>query len=470
MGKVKMINSRLRMKTEGDINLSAERKKWQQSYLNQQSNQLLKKDNKYFLSQSLSTPCLNVLKSAAGIYIEDQQGKKLMDFHGNNVHQFGFKNPKIIEAVKKEMDKLPFSTRRYTNEKTVELAERLAEIAPGDLNKVLFAPGGSEAVSMAVKLSRKITGNFKMVSMWDSFHGATLDAISVGGQAQFSRGMGPLLSGVEHVLPFNSYRCPFGECSECGFKCLDYLEFVLARDDEIGALIVETIRNTDVQIPPEIYYKRVRELCSKYDVLLILDEIPIALGRTAFNFAFEHYGIVPDIVILGKGLGGGIFPLAAIIAREDFDQADDISLGHFTHEKSPTAAAAALAALDFLEKEKLLSHTREIGNYFGSKLKELQQKYEIIGDVRGIGLLYGLELVQNRETKEKAAEKAEKIMYRALTRGLNFKVSKGNVISLSPPLVINKTEIDQAVKILDQSIAEVLNNDINLKGAKNELK
>lgn len=447
-----------KMKTEGDINLSEERKKWQQEYLDQQSNELLKRDNKCFLSQSLSTPCLNVLESAEGIYIEDQQGKKLMDFHGNNVHQFGFKNPKIIEAVKKEMDKLPFSTRRYTNLKTVELAERLAEIAPGNLNKVLFAPGGSEAVSMAVKLSRKITGDFKMISMWDSFHGATLDAISVGGQAQFSRGMGPLLSGVEHVLPFDSYRCPFGECSECNFKCLDYLEFVLSRNDEIGALIIETIRNTDVKIPPKIYYKRIRKLCSQYNVLLILDEIPIALGRTGQNFAFEHYGIVPDILILGKGLGGGVFPFSAIICREDFDQADDISLGHFTHEKSPTAAAAALAALDFLKEEKLLSQTRKMGEYLGSKLKKLQQKYEIIGDVRGIGLLYGIELVEDRKTKEKAALKAEKIMYSALTKGLNFKISKTNTISLSPPLIINKDQIDQAVNILDQSIAEVLKN------------
>ncbi len=451
-----MADSMLKMKTEGDINLSEERKKWQNDYLDQKSIEILKEDQKYFLSQSLSTPCLNVLKAAEGIYIEDQQGKKLMDFHGNNVHQFGFKNPKIIEAVKKELERLPFSTRRYTNSKTVELARRLAEIAPGDLNKILFAPGGSEAVSMAVKLSRKITGNFKILSMWDSFHGATLDAISVGGQAQFSRGMGPLLSGVEHLLPYNSYRCPLGDCQQCNLKCHDYLEFVLSRDDEIGALIVETIRNTDVQIPPREYYQKIRELCNKYEVLLILDEIPIALGRTAKNFAFEHYGIVPDILILGKGLGGGVLPLAAIITREDFDQADDISLGHFTHEKSPTAAAAGLAALDFIKEEKLLSHSREMGDYLGSRLNELQQKYELIGDVRGIGLLYGIELVEDRATKEKAALKAEKIMYSALTKGLNFKISKANTISLSPPLIINQKQIDQAVNILDQSIAEVL--------------
>ena len=177
------------MRTEGDTNLSQARKKWQQTYLDQESKELLDLDNKYFLSQSLSTPCLNVLKSAEGSYLEDQQGKKILDFHGNNVHQFGFKNNKVIKAVKKQLDSLPFSTRRYTNSRAVELAQKLTEIAPENLNKVLFAPGGSEAVSMAIKLSRKITGNFKIVSMWDSFHGATLDAISVGGQAQFSRGM-----------------------------------------------------------------------------------------------------------------------------------------------------------------------------------------------------------------------------------------------------------------------------------------
>jgi len=172
-------------KLEGDINISEKRKAWQENNLNDETWSILKEDERYFLKQSLSTPCLNVLKGAYGIYIEDLQGRRYMDFHGNNVHQVGFGNPYVIEAIKKQLDELPFCTRRYTNKVAIELAKKLAELAPGNLNKVLFAPGGAEAVSMAIKLARVYTGRYKTISMWDSFHGATLDTISIGGEAVF---------------------------------------------------------------------------------------------------------------------------------------------------------------------------------------------------------------------------------------------------------------------------------------------
>jgi 4-aminobutyrate aminotransferase len=193
-------------KTEGDINISENRKDWQKRHISVETMDILERDAEFFLHQSLSTPCLNVLEECEGIYLIDKQGRKIMDFHGNNVHQAGFRNPYIIERVKAQMDKLPFSPRRYTNEPSIELAKKLTELLPENLNKVLFAPGGTSAVSMALKLARYATGKHKMVVFWDSFHGASIDAISAGGESLFRSTIGPLLPGVEHVPPPTSYR------------------------------------------------------------------------------------------------------------------------------------------------------------------------------------------------------------------------------------------------------------------------
>lgn len=188
-------------RSEGDLNLSFRRKAWQKEHIDDESMALLDDDMRYFLKQSLSTPCLNTMGACEGIYIEDLQGRRYMDFHGNNVHQVGFANPDVIGAIKKQLDALPFCTRRYTNAVAVKLAKKLAEIAQGSLNKSLFCPGGAEAVGMAIKLARVATGRHKTISMWDSFHGATLDTISIGGEAIFRQDMGPLLPGTEHVPP-----------------------------------------------------------------------------------------------------------------------------------------------------------------------------------------------------------------------------------------------------------------------------
>ncbi|MFW5787831.1 MAG: aminotransferase class III-fold pyridoxal phosphate-dependent enzyme, partial [Halanaerobiales bacterium] len=183
------------IKDEGDINISPYRKRWQKDNLSKNTKHWLAEDKKYFLQQSLSTPCLNVLKSSSGIYLEDLTEKKIMDFHGNNVHQVGFGNSHVIKNVIDQLQKLPFSTRRYTNLKVIELARKITELAPGDLNKVLLAPGGTTAVGIALKLARVTTGRFKTLSMWDSFHGASIDAISVGGESAFRKSIGPLLTG-----------------------------------------------------------------------------------------------------------------------------------------------------------------------------------------------------------------------------------------------------------------------------------
>jgi 4-aminobutyrate aminotransferase len=446
-------------KSEGDINISRRRDAWQKNHIDAESRALLAEDTKYFLKQSLSTPCLNTMRACEGIYIEDLQGRRYMDFHGNNVHQVGFSNPDVIAAIKKQLDELPFCTRRYTNRIAVDLARKLAEIAPGDLNKSLFCPGGAEAVGMALKLARLATGRHKTISMWDSFHGATLDTISIGGESIFRQGMGPLLAGTEHAPPPDEYRCVFG-CADrggCDLVCADYVEYILEKEGDIAAVISEPIRSTPY-IPRPEYWQKIRQACDRHGALLIFDEIPHSLGRTGKMFTFENFGVTPDIVVIGKGLGGGVLPLAAMIAREGLDVAGERALGHYTHEKNPVLCAAALAAIDYIEKHQLVDHARRLGQYSLKRLNDMQQRHGLIGDVRGLGLFLGIELVKNPHSRERAEDEAEAVMYAALSKGVSFKITMGNILTLTPALTITKKEMDTALDIIEECIAGIEKN------------
>jgi 4-aminobutyrate aminotransferase len=445
-------------KSEGDINISPRREKWQNEHIDAESRSLLDEDARYFLKQSLSTPCLNTMRACEGIYIEDMQGRRYMDFHGNNVHQVGFANPDVINAIKNQLDALSFCTRRYTNRVAVELAKKLADIAPGKLNKSLFCPGGAEAIGMAVKLARVATGRHKTISMWDSFHGATLDTISIGGEAIFRQDMGPLLPGTEHVPPPDEYHCVFG-CSDrggCDLVCANYVEYILEKEGDIAAVIAEPIRSTPY-IPRPGYWQKIRQACDRHGALLIFDEIPHALGRTGKMFTFENFDTVPDIVVIGKGLGGGVFPLAAMIASEALDVAGDRAMGHYTHEKSPVGCAAALATINYIETHNLVEHARKLGQHALERLNEIKDRYPVIGDVRGLGLFLGIELVKDRQTRERACDEAEAVMYAALSKGLSFKLTMGNIITLTPALTITRQEMDKALDIIEGCIAEVDN-------------
>lgn len=388
--------------------------------------ELLAADAKVFLHQSLSTPCMDVLSGATGIYIINQQGKKYMDFHGNSVHQLGYQNKYITDRVKAQMDTLSFSPRRFTNQPAIRLAERLTT---GDLSRVLFAPGGTSAIGMALKLARVVTGKYKTISMYDSFHGASMDSISVGGEYQFHQDIGPLLPGNIHVPPPDTQRGIWKD--EMAY--VDYIEYVIEKEGDIGALVAETIRSTDVIIPSVQYWKRLREICTRHGVLLILDEIPICMGRTGTLYAWQQYDIIPDIVVLGKGLGAGLVPMAAMLCKEEFNKAAHISLGHYTHEKNPLGAAAALAALDYMEEYKVLDHVMEMEAHIRSRLKSYS--------TRGKGMLWAIE-----------ADNAEQALYRCLEQGLSFKVSSGRVLSLYPPLITTKEEMDQALDIIINAI------------------
>jgi len=441
-----------KLRSEGDINITSSRVQYWESNINEETKKLLEEDNKYFLHQSLSTPCLNVMQSCKGASITDTQGRTYLDFHGNNVHQVGFGNDEVIAAITKQMAELSFCTRRYTNKPAIELAKKLVELAPGDLDRVLFAPSGSIAIGMALKLARVKTGRFKTISMWDSFHGASLDAISIGGEAVFRSEIGPLMPGTEHVPPADAQNCPFDCGGTCSLKCADYIEYVLEKEGDVSAVIAETVRSTPY-IPPKEYWQKVRAACDRHGALLILDEIPHCLGRSGKMFTFENYGIVPDMVVIGKGLGGGIFPLAALIVREELNVMQDRALGHYTHEKSPVAAAASLAAIKYLEENNILDHVQKISEYTLDGLRKLQEKYKLIKDVRGIGLLIGVELAE--VNGKKPVDEAEAIMYKSLERGLNFKLTMGNILTLSPALTITYEEMDRALAILDSCFAEI---------------
>jgi 4-aminobutyrate aminotransferase len=442
------------LRSEGDINFSPGRRAWTAEHLSATTRAILDDDARWFLHQSLSTPCLNVLRAAQGAWVEDVEGRRYLDFHGNNVHQVGFGHPKVVAAIKRQLDELSFCTRRYTCRSAITLAKRLAELAPGQLKRVLFAPGGTSAIGMALKLARVATGRFKFVSMWESFHGASLDAISIGGEAVFRQGIGPLLPGCEHVPPPDNRHCPFKCGSACNLACADYIEYVLEHEGDVAAVIGETVRCTPF-IPPADYWRRIRAACDKHGALLILDEIPIGLGRTGRMFACEHYDVVPDMLVLGKGLGGGIFPLAALLAHESLNLAAHTALGHYTHEKNPVACAAGLATLQVIEEESLVTNAQDLGETTLAHLHELAGRHPLVGGVRGLGLLLGVELLRDPIQHVRATDEAEQVMYAALKRGLNFKVTMGNILTLTPALTVTSEEMDHALEILDACLTEV---------------
>ena len=449
--------------SEGESNLTALRRRWAETSAHGETDALLDADARHFLHQSVSTPCLSALRRAEGIWIEDLAGRRFMDFHGNGVHHIGYGHPRLIAAIKDQLDDLSFAPRRYTCEPAVALARKLAEISPGSLSKVLFATGGSDAVEIALKVARAATGRFKTVSFWDAFHGAGFGAASVGGEQLFRGGpAGPLLAGSEHVPVFDCYRNPFGYShtgrephgEACGKICAELIRTVLEKEGDVAAVVAEPTRAVPY-IPPPGFWQAVRRACDQHGALLIFDEIPTGLGKTGAMFACEHEDVVPDILVLGKSLGGGILPIAATLCRPELDVAGAWAIGHYTHEKNPVTARAALTTLEIIEDEGLVERARDLGTHALDRLAAMMDKHPLIGDVRGRGLLMGVELVTDRDSRDPAGEAAEEVFYRALERGLSFKITMGNVLTLSPPLTIEQSDLDRALDILDECLGEV---------------
>jgi 4-aminobutyrate aminotransferase len=448
---------------EGESNSSPRRQAWTKANISEDSQKLLQRDADAFLHQSVSTPCLSVITKAEGIFIEDADGRRYMDFHGNNVHHIGYGHPRLKQAITRQMDELSFAPRRFTCDPAIELAEKLAEISPGSLSKVLFSTGGSDAVEIALKVARAATGRFKTLSFWDSFHGAGFGAASVGGEQMFRSGLiGPLLPGAEHVAPFACYRCPYGhevlpdgtpDLDTCKLACANMVRYVLEREGDVAAVIAEPTRAVPY-LPPPGFWQAVREACDDHGTLLIFDEIPTGLGKTGCMFACDHDGVDPDILVMGKALGGGILPIAATLCRPELDVAGDYAIGHYTHEKNPVTTRAALTTIQIIEDEGLVEQAARVGAHALARLNDMKQRHRVIGDVRGRGLLIGIELVEERDSKKPAADLAEAVLYSALDKGVCFKITMGNVLTLTPPLITTEAQMDTALDVIDQALAE----------------
>lgn len=445
------MNSKIRP-AESDVNSSPNRTKWANANHRDDANRLLARDADVFLHQSVSTPCLGAIRRAEGIWIEDFSGNRFMDFHGNNVHHVGYGHPRLIEAISRQMNELPFAPRRFTCEVAVELAEKLASISPGSLGKVLFTTGGSDAVEVALAYARAATGRHKTISFWDAYHGTGFGARSIGGEQMFRSGpIGPLLPGNNHVPPFGDYRNAWGVREGSSDLCARQIEYVLEKEGDVGAVISEPSRCVPY-FPAAGFWKRVKAACDAHGALLIFDEIPLGLGKTGRMFSCQHEDVVPDILVIGKSLGGGILPIAATICRPELDVCKEFAFGHYTHEKNPVTARAALTTIQIIEEEGLVKNAARVGELALARLHQMKQRFTEIGDVRGRGCLFGIELVTDRETRDPADDLADKVLYESLSRGLSFKTTMGNILTFTPPLIVNENEMSKAMDIVEASI------------------
>lgn len=416
-----------------------------------------------------------LMARAEGVWYEDVNGKRYLDaLSGIYVVGVGHGNRRIIDAVKEQMELMSFSPVMHgSNPGAVRLANRLAELAPGDLNGVKLLSGGSEATEAAIKMARqyhRLTGNggkYKIISRYHSWHGSTLGSLSASGLSSRRASSEPLAPGFIHVFPPTCYRCPFGkEYPSCDITCATLIEDVIECEDPstVAAVMVEPIGHTGGIIePPEEYLPQLRELCDRHNVLLIFDEIINGGGRTGEMFAAETFGVTPDLLCLGKGISGGIAPLAALICREHIrdafwgDSAENPGFveGH-TFEGNPLAAAAGLATIDEIIDRDLCANARAMGERLRSGLAQLGEKHGIIGDIRGRGLFIGIELVADPATKARFDPPiGVTIGKQALANGLLMRFDP-HWIAFGPALTITADEIDEIISRLDITITEVL--------------
>lgn len=421
---------------------------------------LVARDAAVFLGQDQSTPCARGIVRAQGVWIEDEAGRRLIDCHGNSAHHLGYGHPRVLAAIRDQLDRLTFAPRRFACEPAAELAERLTGLAPMQPARALFLPSGSDAVETALRLARAATGRWKTVSFWGAFHGAGFGAAAVGGDPVWRhRATGPLPTGAEHVAQYDCGACPYNHRSadgtppldRCAMACARAVTDILRREGDIAAVIAEPMRAVPL-IPPPGFWAEIRRACDETGTLLIFDEIPTGLGKTGRLFASEHEGVVPDITVLGKALGGAVLPIAAVVARAGLDVAQPWSIGHYTHEKNPVTARAALAVLETIEAEDLVGRAAAMGSRLLGGLRVMAARHPGLVRPRGRGLLAGVDIADPATGLPDPAG-AESIRARAFDLGLNLKTSRGHTLTLSPPLVITDSELGRALDILDSAIA-----------------
>lgn len=419
-----------------------------------------------------------IMARAEGVHYWDVEGKRYLDaLSGIYVVSVGHGNRRVIDAIRDQYDRLAFSPPMHgTNPVAVQLANLLAEVAPGDLDAVKFECSGSEVTEAAIKLARQYhrlrghAGKTKIIGRYLSWHGSTMGALSASGLASRKTVNEPLAPGFLHVFPPTCYHCPFGQSyPECGITCATIVEQVVAMEDPrtIAAMIVEPIGHTGGVIdPPDEYLPILRSICDRYDILLIFDEIITGIGRTGRMFAAETFGVLPDVICMGKGLSGGYAPLSAMICRRPIAEAfwgpietnPGFVEGH-TFEGHPIACAAGIAVLREILENDLLANARRQGDRLRAGFQRLAEKYEIIGDLRGKGLLQAMEFVSDRATRAPLPDPiGVRVGRRALANGLLCRFDP-HWIAFGPPLTCNDEQIDAMVAILERSLEEVLSQD-----------
>jgi adenosylmethionine-8-amino-7-oxononanoate aminotransferase len=417
-----------------------------------------------------------IMKSANGVWYEDINGKKYLDgISGIFTVNIGHGNRRVIEAMKAQLEEIAFAPPLHsTNVRALELAKLISSIMPGDLHTLKFFSGGSESTEAAMKLARQYhrqTGNpgkYKVISRYESYHGATMGSLAASGVSRRKTAFEPFGTGYIHVFPPTCYRCPYGlQYPDCAVLCATIIEKVVKQEDPstVSAIIVEPIGNTGgVITPPPEYFKIIREICDKYNILLIHDEIITGFGRTGEMFASQTFKTTPDIICMGKGMSSGYAPVGAIaisdrVAEAFYGRADEnkqFNHGH-TFGANPLSAAAAIASVSEIKERDLPQKGKRAGERVWRRLEEMRS-LGIIGDIRGKGLFIGVEFVKNPATKEQFGDGVNfglQIGKIALKKGL-FLRSDPHWIAFAPPLIITDDEVDTMMDIFSDSTREVL--------------
>ena len=417
---------------------------------------------------------------AEGVYVYDTQGKRYLDGSGGAaVVLIGHGIKEIRDAMLAQAEKVSFTHgTHFTSEPAIRLAEKLVSMAPPTLSRVYFISGGSEGVETAVKMARQYqvdrgaASKFKVISRWTSYHGNTMGALALSGHTGRRRYHLPLMLHTPHISPAYCYRCPFGsEPGRCGLECAEELGKTILYEgpDSVSAFIAEPVvgATAGALVPPDGYFQRIREICDKFDVLLISDEVMTGVGRTGKNFGIDHWSR-PDMIVCAKGLGSGYTPLYCVIADENVHSAIKEGTGNFIHGftygQNPQSCAVGLAVLEFIEKNGLIARSVVLGEYLLGKLKTLLQ-HPIVGDVRGLGLFAGVEFVRDKTSKEPFDPKMKLnalIANRAFEKGLitypgggGADGIRGDHILIAPPFIITEEQIDFLIAVLDESIGEI---------------
>jgi len=402
-----------------------------------------------------------VFDRAEGAVVYGEDGGRYVDcFAGISVTVVGHNNPEVIEAAKEQLDKyVHCCSYIYYNKPMADLAEKLARITPGRLKKSFFGSSGAEAIEGALRMARTYTGKREFVALQASFHGRSYATLSITGNLARKKRAGPYMPGVSFAPTPYCYRCAFKmEPESCGMRCAEYLDDIIRfnTSGDVAAFVAEPILGEGGIIPPpEPYFKKIKEILDHYGILLLVDEVQTGIARTGKMFAIEHYGVEPDIMVVAKGIANG-FPLSAFIAPEEI--ADTFQPGEHlsTFGGNPVCCAASLATIDFLEKEGIADKVIQKEKLLKERLGSLKDKYNIVGDVRGKGLMIGVELVKD-SAKTPAAEEANAVRNKCLEKGLLIGLGGvwANVLRIQPPLIITDDQLDETVTIIEKSLGEL---------------